>query len=143
AVAAAIDRTSLAAMSNLMPTDSLLPTGVRGGGGPRVISPPPPSRRRALAREITVRMAVQAGDDRGLSIVDVVHAALAPLGINVQPAIVADVGAAVRDPRTGIQIAVISTTLDYPDPASFLTQMLGHDVPARWLPPKTRAAVER
>ena len=81
AVAAAIDRTSLAAVSNLMPTDSLLPTGVRGGGGPRVISPPPPSRRRALAREITVRMAVQAGDDRGLSIVDVVHAALAPLGI--------------------------------------------------------------
>jgi hypothetical protein len=33
--------------------------------------------------------------------------------------------------------------LDYPDPASFLTQMLGHDVPAAWLPLSVHGQIAR
>ena len=37
----------------------------------------------------------------------------------------------------GIQLVALTTSLDYPDPASFLTRMLGHHVPGNWLPTST------
>jgi hypothetical protein len=88
-------------------------------------------------------MAVQAGDERSRAFAGLVRAALAPLGIEVQPVVVTDVSASLRDPRAGTQLAALATQLDYPDPASFLTQMLGHDVPAAWLPPSVQAQVAR
>src|SRR4029077_3492940 len=87
------------------------------------------ARRLAGARQVTVRMAVRVGDERGRQFVDVVHAALAPLGIDVKPISVADVAAALRENGSVIRLAALTTTLDYPDPASFLTQMLDKDVP--------------
>jgi DNA-binding SARP family transcriptional activator/ABC-type transport system substrate-binding protein len=149
AVAAALDRATLANFWNLTPTDRLLPPPVRGAGAPHFRAP---GLARAGTRHLTVRMAVQSGNDRGLQFVNVVHAELAPLGINVQPATVNDLGAALRDPAAGIQLAAFNTTLEElttaltypdPDPASLLAQMLGNDVPAAWLPASTRTAVNR
>jgi hypothetical protein len=88
-------------------------------------------------------MGVQAGDDRARQFVDLVHAALAPLRIDVQPIPVDDLAAALRDPKANIQLAAENTSIDYPDPASFLAQMLGRDVPANWLPVSVQIAVER
>jgi hypothetical protein len=56
---------------------------------------------------------------------------------------VADIASAVHNPKADIQLAILSTTLDYPDPASFLAQMLGKDVPAWWLSLRVRADVAR
>jgi hypothetical protein len=88
-------------------------------------------------------MALQAGDDRERQFADIVHAQLAPLGIDVRPVIVDDLAAALRNSAADIQLAALRTGLDYPDPGSFLTQMLGKDVPAGWLPSSTRVAVDR
>jgi len=88
-------------------------------------------------------MAVQAGDERGGRLADLVRAELAPLGIDVQPRIVPDLAGALRDPHEDLHLAALTTSLDYPDPASFLARMLGHDVPDRWLSTSTRAAVDR
>jgi DNA-binding SARP family transcriptional activator/ABC-type transport system substrate-binding protein len=145
AVSSALDRTTLATFWNETPTDRLLPPTVRGGRAPRSAPANPAQARRRVAgtRRIPVRMAVQTGDAASRRFVDVVHAELAPLGIDVQPAVVADVGAALRDPGADIQLAFLNTTLDYPDPGSFLTEMLGKSVPSSWLPAATRSAVDR
>ena len=144
AVAAALDRVAMATVENQTPTDRLLPPAVRGAGTPHVAPPDIPNARRlAGTTHVTVRMAVQAGDNTGSRLVDVVNAALAPLGIDVQPATVTDVRAALGNRADRVQLAALTTTLDYPDPASFLTLMLGTDVPAAWLPTPTRRAVAR
>ena len=87
-------------------------------------------------------MAVQSTDDTGPRLVAAVHTALAPLGIDVQAAPVSDLAAALRRPSARIQLAAETTALDYPDPGSFLTQMLGRDVPRSWLPASTRTALD-
>jgi len=46
---------------------------------------------------------------------------------------------AVREPGTEIDLWDSGTTLDYADSMSFLTTMLGGDVPPSWLPPSVRA----
>jgi ABC-type transport system substrate-binding protein len=144
AVAAAVDRAALATSAGLTPTDRLLPLAVRGGETPHV---PPPRLERARSllgtRRITVRMAVQSGDEAGRRLADIVHAALAPLGITVQPVTVGDVGDALRRAGARIQLAALSTALDYPDPGSFLSEMLGKDVPTAWLSASTRNGVAR
>jgi hypothetical protein len=61
----------------------------------------------------------------------------------VLPVTVDDITAAMRDPDSRIQLAAGATGLDYPDPASFLAQMLGKDIPATWLQFSTRDAVAR
>ena len=122
-------------VANLTPTDRLLPPAVRGAGAPRVRPPTSPraptscrheTRHRAHGRPVGRRPA--AGSST------LVHAALAPLGVRRAGGTVADVGAALREPARGIQTRGLTTALDYPDPASFLAQMLGKDVPAAWLP---------
>ena len=88
-------------------------------------------------------MAVQADASSSRELASRVRTALAPLGIDVRPVPVADVAASLRDPRAQIDLAALQTELDYPDPASFLTEALGKDVPPSWLPRSTRAAVDR
>lgn len=144
AIAAAIDRSALAPFSySQTATEHLLPRGVRG-------APAPGMRRGRLDRmlfrpraAVTIRMAVLQTDERQRQLAKVLDAQLAPLGIRVQAVEVDDVGAAMRDPGAGIQLVSLSTTLDYPDPASFLTRMLGEDVPASWLPPDVRQRLAR
>ena len=88
-------------------------------------------------------MAVQADSSSSREFASRVRTALAPLGIDVRPVPVADIAASLRDPRAQIDLAALQTELDYPDPASFLTEALGKDVPRSWLPRSTRAAVDR
>jgi len=91
AVAAALDKHGLASFSrSRTPTDRLLPLGVRGAGEPGVASRPP-ARIRAYG---TVRMAVQAGSDDARHQAELMQAAVAPLGLHVEPVPVADVDAA-------------------------------------------------
>jgi DNA-binding SARP family transcriptional activator/ABC-type transport system substrate-binding protein len=138
-VALAIDRRALAASVDAESTMRLLPPGVRGGGSPAVIASP--SRKRFAKRSI--RFGVQKGDESGLTVADEVRDQLAPLGIDVRPVVVADLGSALRNPRTRIRIAALQTWIPFPDPGSFLVQMLGRDVPQAWLPPSTWTSVVR
>ncbi len=144
ALARALDRATLAAVLNETPTSRLLPPAVRGGKQPGSADAQLAQARRLLgARHSTVHIAVRAGDERSSQLATVLQAQLAPLGIDVRPRVVRDVAAALREPRDDIQVAALTTSLDYPDPASFLTRMLGQDVPAHWIPISTRAAIER
>ena len=124
------------APTDMEPTARIMPPGVRGGGAAG-FEPTDLARAVALTdrRHVTARMAVQAGEPRSRAFAGLVRSALAPLGIEVRPVAVADVFCVVTRPEGQIQLAALATQLDYPDPASFLTQMLGHDVPAAWLPP--------
>jgi Bacterial extracellular solute-binding proteins, family 5 Middle len=140
AVAATIDRAALADFWSQTPTDHLLPPAVRDGRPAGIADPVRIHRRRT---NIAVRMGVQAGDDRGRQFADLVHTALAPLGINVQAVFVKDLAAALPDPTVHIELAAGSTSIDYPDPATFLVRMLGRDVPTDWLPANVRIAVVR
>jgi DNA-binding SARP family transcriptional activator/ABC-type oligopeptide transport system substrate-binding subunit len=132
------------APTGMEPTARIIPPGMRGGGAAGL---QPTDLERAVAltgrRRVTARMAVQAGEDRSRAFAALVRSALAPLGIDVRLVAVADVSASLRDPAAAIHLAALETQLDYPDPASFLTQMLGHDVPATWLPRSVRAQVLR
>jgi len=162
AVALALDRRTLSAFWNQAPTDlaqagpaalrsaptgmeptaRIIPPGMRGSGAAGF---QPTDLKRAVAltglRHVTARMAVQAGEPRSRAFAGLVRSALAPLGIEVRLVPVADVSASLRDPAADIQLAALETQLDYPNPASFLTQMLGHDVPAGWLPGSVRTRV--
>jgi len=132
------------APTGMEPTARIMPPGVRGGGAAR-FRPSDLHRARRLAGrgDVTARMAVQAGDERSRAFAGLVRAGLAPLGIEVRPVVVTDVSASLHDSRVGIQLAALATQLDYPDPASFLTQMLGHDVPAAWVSPSVHRQVAR
>jgi hypothetical protein len=145
AVAAALDRGALAATSEWRrtPTNHLLPAAVRGGGMPRAAARDlAQARLLAGATHAAVRMAVPLGEP-GDHLAAIVQADLRPLGIVVEPVHVADVAAAARDARLDIRLAPLTTTLDYPDPASFLARLLRVDVPPSWLPESTRTAVAR
>jgi DNA-binding SARP family transcriptional activator/ABC-type oligopeptide transport system substrate-binding subunit len=139
AVAAAIDRATLAAFWSQTPTARLLPPAVRGAEAPSI---PTHATPPAHATNVPVRMAAQAGDERAQQFIATVHAALAPLGIDVKPVLVDNLAAALRDRTANIQLANLNTSIDYTDPASFLTQMLGRDVPSDWLPASVSVAVQ-
>jgi hypothetical protein len=86
-------------------------------------------------------MAVPANCDSCRQEAEIVRASLAPLGLDVQTKQVADVAKAISRHPASFDIADGYTYLPYPDPASFLEQMLLHDAPASWLPTKTIVAV--
>lgn len=132
------------APTGMEPTARILPPGVRGGGQARS-RPPDIERARKLAgsRHSTVWMAVEAGDAGANRFANIVRAALAPLGIDVRAVAVRNLSTVPSARQNRIQLAALETELDYPDPASFLTKMLGHDVPSAWLAPATRAAINR
>ena len=138
-LASAIDRRALAASVGAEQTTHLLPPGVRGGASPTVTASP---SREPFAR-VSVRFGVQEGDEGGRAVAEEVRAEQAPLGIDVRPVFVRDLEGALRDPSTRIRIAALQTEIRFPDPGSFLVQMLGRDVPAAWLPPSTRTSVAR
>jgi DNA-binding SARP family transcriptional activator/DNA-binding beta-propeller fold protein YncE len=138
-LASAINRRTLAASVGAEPTTDLLPPGVRRGSAPAVTT----SASRERFVKVSVGFGVQAGDEGGRAVVDEVRAELAPLGIHVRPIVVRDLEAALRDPSTRIRIAALQTEIPFPDPGSFLVQMLDRDVPAAWLPPSTRTSVAR
>jgi ABC-type transport system substrate-binding protein len=139
-VAGAIDRAALASSSDLTPTAGLLPPALRGGS---IVGPARESRPRRKPH-VTLRIAVdQACGESCALFASQIAAHLRPLGIDVVSVVSSNLPAAMRDPAARIDMATLATDFPYPDPASFLAQMLGHDVPASWLPQTTRAALTR
>ncbi len=135
-VAAALDRPALAAdEEGDAPTSSLLPMLDSGVTASTPTAPPAPTRVR-------LRMAVDSACWKCRQLADLVAAQLRLLGITVVPVAVGNVPAAMRSARVHIDLAAISTELPFPDPASFLTQMLGRDVPRSWAPAATLTAVD-
>jgi ABC-type transport system substrate-binding protein len=137
-ISAALDRAALAANGNETPTASLLPPALRGGA----VVLPARSARTATA-PVTLRMAVESDCTDCSQLADLVTAQLRPIGVTVTTIAVANVGVAIRDRSSRVDLAALSTELPYPDPASFLARLLGGDVPTAWLPPTTRSAVAR
>jgi DNA-binding SARP family transcriptional activator/streptogramin lyase len=134
-VAAALDRRALAADTDGdAPTSSLLP-----GLGAAAATPTLPS----ASTRVRLRMAVDSACWQCRQLADHVAAQLRRLGINVVPVPVADVPAAMRSATKRIDLAAVATELPFPDPASFLAQMLARDVPRSWVPTPTLAAVDR
>ena len=93
---------------------------------------------------VTLRVAVdQACGESCSKFASQIAANLRPLGIDVVSVVSRNVSAAIRNPAARIDMTTLATDFPYPDPSSFLAQMLGHDVPASWLPQTTRAALAR
>jgi DNA-binding SARP family transcriptional activator len=133
-IAAALDRPALAANENAdAPTSSLLPTLVGSAVSTRSTA--------VLVKPIMLRMAVESDCLKCQQLAGLVAAQLRPLGLTVAREAVANVPGALRATDSRIDLAALSTDFPFPDPASFLTQMLGHDVPRSWLPASTRTAV--
>ena len=136
-VAAALDRPALAANEDDdAPTSSLLPArddGLLASTQATSAAPAP----------VTLRMAVESDCWKCQQLAGLVAAQLRPLAITVRTVAVANLQAAMRAANKRIDIAALSTELPFPDPASFLTQILGRDVPQAWVPAASRAAVTR
>jgi DNA-binding SARP family transcriptional activator/ABC-type oligopeptide transport system substrate-binding subunit len=140
AIAAAIDRRSLAVVQNTTPTDRVLPPepwrlGDTGDGAP--------AERLDRPGGVSLSMAVQHGCERCRKFVSTVDSALNELGVSVAAVEVENPQGAIRANRAKFDLIDLSTNVPYPDPAAFLERMLGDDVPRAWLPPSTRAAIAR
>jgi ABC-type transport system substrate-binding protein len=137
-IAGALDRAALAASSDVTPTAGLLPPALRGGS----IVRPAPETQLPRKTHLTLRIAVdQACGEFCMQFANQIAANLRPLGIDLLSVVSSDVPTAMRNPAARIDMTTLVTDFPYEDPASFLTQMLGNDVPASWLPQATRAAL--
>jgi peptide/nickel transport system substrate-binding protein len=140
AVANALDRRTLARDRQQVPTDQLLPPTVRSFRAQQLfpLANVKPRRPQPVARPAT--MAVQAGCNQCLQIARAVQAQLATIGISVQLREMTDTSANGLA-RAPVDMVEARTTVPYPDGASFLSTMLGTDIPPRWLPTAARAPI--
>ena len=139
-VAVALDAAGLAESRSLTPTVGLLPPAVRGGG---IVGPSRRLRRQSGGRHDTLTLVVDQECGEACSrFAAIVAAALRPLGLTVRTQLSANVAASMRAPHGRVDMAALETSLPYPDPASFLERMLGHEVPRAWLPASTRSALD-
>jgi DNA-binding SARP family transcriptional activator/ABC-type transport system substrate-binding protein len=146
AVAWALDRDGLAAIRGEAAADELVPPTVRGyedrflfsGGEPDV------GTARALVRNAggAAVMAVQSECEPCKQVARAVVAQLAPAGIAVHIKEMDDTSAAALA-GAPVDLVELATMLPYPDGASFLTAVLGGDVPLAWLPPTVAQRVAR
>jgi hypothetical protein len=86
-------------------------------------------------------MAVSRGCEACLRSYVLARAALAGVGISLRSR-TASVAAVRRRPQA-FDMLLTSSTLEYPDPASFLDRMLTVAMPSTWLPTTTRSALRR
>jgi peptide/nickel transport system substrate-binding protein len=148
AVAAAIDRAQLAShWDGYTATDVLVPDTV--AGGLRGADPTPagdPEAGRALmdgAAGGTAIMGVDPSCPECRLTYEDVRAALAPLGIRVREAPSDDPYLDLYTGRSDFDmIAVPWTTVDFPDGATFLSQLMGGDIPSDWLPGGVLSSVQ-
>jgi MarR-like DNA-binding transcriptional regulator SgrR of sgrS sRNA len=139
-IAAALDRAALAAATDETATANLLPPALRGGTN----SPAPRRHVKREARPVTLALAVDSHCDEPCApLPGAISDTLRSLGIQVRFVAVPDVERAMRARAARIDLAPLTTTLPYPDAASFLSRMLGHDVPKAWLRPTVRRAVAK
>jgi ABC-type oligopeptide transport system substrate-binding subunit len=140
AIAAAIDRRSLALVQGVTPTEGLLPPERWRSGDIRNTAP---SQGIDRPERVTLSMPVQRGCERCRRFADTVASALSELGVSVVAVEVGSPQAAVRADRAKFDMIDLGTNVPYPDPAAFLERMLGYDVPRGWLPASTRTAIAR
>ncbi|CAN5332544.1 hypothetical protein BH18ACT14_BH18ACT14_01880 [soil metagenome] len=142
AAAFALSRRAYADIWHQVPSDQYLPPpfeGFRTRGFYRLdadlarAKPLAPDGRRSAV------MGVPAGCPQCRQSFEAVKSALAPIGIDVELREAEDIGLAVREPGTDIDLWDSGTTLDFADSMSFLTAMFGGDVPPSWLPASVRA----
>jgi ABC-type transport system substrate-binding protein len=146
AAAHALNRSALAAVWGEVPADDVLPPNMPGYRAEDAYEDTPDvAAAKATMRGPggTATMAVYADCPECRQFGESVKAALGPIGIDVKIVEVEDVPGAIRRPVAKFDLFDGWTFLDYPDPASFLTKMLGEDVPASWLPASVREDVGR
>jgi DNA-binding SARP family transcriptional activator/ABC-type transport system substrate-binding protein len=140
-VARALNRGALAQIRDAIPTDQLLPPTAEDYHD-RAVFPLDGDLASARAlvhqRRATATMAVQAGCKDCLQVAQAVAAQLAPLGIEVRLRTMQDTSAAAVA-RAPVDLVESTTSVPYPDGASFLSRMLVRDIPRSWLPPGVRA----
>jgi hypothetical protein len=93
------------------------------------------ARALVVGRPAIATMAVQAGCTDCLQVAEAVAAQVGPFGIEVRVRAMQDMSAAALD-GAPLDLAEATTSLPYPDGASFLSTMLGGDIPGSWLPPR-------
>jgi ABC-type transport system substrate-binding protein len=115
AVAAALDRSSIADRFGLVPSADLLPPGLRMHVDAETTSARPLPGHVVPPGTVVV-MAVPANCDACHQEAQIVRASLAPLGLDVQTKQVADVAMAISRRPTSFDIADGYTQLPYPTP---------------------------
>lgn len=136
----ALDRPALAAATDDLPADDLLPPGIpgsRGGKGLYPLAGPDLARARALAKGTHGRVVLLVTNSDGCSYCASVAATtkgdLAPLGIDVVPKGVPDVGAATAKPGARWDLVLFDWLDDYSDPSDFVNGMFDSQQPLHGL----------
>jgi class 3 adenylate cyclase/ABC-type transport system substrate-binding protein len=146
AASLALDRSALAAVYAQTPTDGFFPPSVPGSQDPSEVSPPRPDLDEAIrlmdGKSGAAVMPVFEACDPCLTEAQIVRDDLAEIGIDVRIRRVSDFDV-ILEPGPRYDLLDWGTEFLYPDPASFLEQMLLHDVPEGWLPAGIREEVER
>ena len=138
AASLAIDRERLAELWGHVPTSQLLPPMMPGfedlDAYPLDGSGLEEARSLMHGRTFKALMVFDEGNDRDRLFAEAVRSSLAPIGINVE----FDGFSVLGDPSlkgTEVDLMGKGTELWYPDPATFLYDMLLVSMPGWWLPP--------
>ena len=143
AAALALDRSALAAPYGLTPSSAFLPPGVPGSVDSPVTVPELDQAMRLMqGRRGSAVMPVFAGCDPCVTEAQIVQDNLAEIGIDVRMRRISNFDSVFK-PGARFDLLDWGTQFLYPDPGSFLEQMLLRDVPAGWLPPGVSKDVER
>jgi ABC-type transport system substrate-binding protein len=137
AAALAIDRERLAELWRHVPTSQLLPPMMPGSEEPDVYPLDGSGLEEAPSlmhgRTFDAFMVIDEGNDRDRLFAEAVRSSLAPIGINVE----FDGFPVLGNPyMRGTEVDLMSTSAElwYPDPATFLYDMLLDRMPDWWLP---------
>ncbi|HEY6888341.1 MAG TPA: BTAD domain-containing putative transcriptional regulator [Solirubrobacter sp.] len=135
AAAFALSGAALAPVWQLAASSALLPPGIATTRPVTLARPPRP------LPTVTAVMAVTGGCKACRRSYVLARGALARVGITLTRR-TASVAAVRRRPQA-FDLLLTSSTLEYPDPASFLDRMLTVAMPSTWLPTTTRSALRR
>ncbi len=142
AVAATLDRSALARGWALAPSSHLLPPDVRGYRVARTARSASAATSVRLAPAVVAVMVIRSECPACHATAAATATALAQLGIKLRIREVANLGEALYGHSESFDIVDWTSSLPYPDPASFLERLFLRDVPSEWLPAGTRASVE-
>jgi ABC-type oligopeptide transport system substrate-binding subunit/class 3 adenylate cyclase len=140
-----LDRAALADPFDEAPISQLLPPAQPGYRVSEPVPTPDLAQAKALmhGRRFAARMASYAGCDVCTQWAEVVKANLARIGIMVRVTETDDaLGLANAQPRH-FDLLNSFSTLDYPDPVTFLSDLLVDAEPVAWLPHGVREALTR
>jgi DNA-binding SARP family transcriptional activator/ABC-type oligopeptide transport system substrate-binding subunit len=142
AAALALNRVALAAAWGAIPSDQPLSPAFRGYQDRNLyrLSPSSTTAKELMGgRSGEAVMPIPSQCAPCAESARIVQRDLGAIGIDVSVREVGSLGAALRS-RSRFDLLDLRSDLPYPDPASFLGQIL-EDVPAEWIPPKVSASV--